>query len=217
MYVVVSDESGVFWDKDHVVTDVAFTGIDAEFDVVSGTTSAVSPVWVNVHESGFDDTEAVLVGGEWDAAMPFDIDDETQGYAYQRDFDGDRTHIDWPFIPEQNFNVFVDESMVHAYQWPVGVDVTLTVQRPDPVIEDFEDGDADGWGGNASMDVVTTPVNPNGGTYVGKTNMSTAGSCYGQSLFFGEQMPDRFSVDFLAEGDTTHPSGLAFRLQFGRE
>ena len=212
MYVVVSDESGVFWDKDHVVTDVAFTGIDAEFDVVSGTTSAVSPVWVNVHESGFDDTEAVLVGGEWDATMPFDIDDETQGYAYQRDFDGDRTHIDWPYIPEQNFNVFVDESMVHAYQWPLDAAVTLTVQHPTVVIEDFEDGDAAGWvGSHGSMTVVEDPVNPNGGLYVGKATMIPP-DCAGQSLPFGGQMPDRFSVDFLAGGDTSHSSGLAFRL-----
>ena len=108
MYVVVSDESGVFWDKDHVVTDVAFTEIDAGFDVVSGTASAVLPVWVNVHGSGFEDTEAVLVGGEWDATMPFDIDVDAQGYVYQRDPDGDRTHIDWPAVPAIPSGLTVD-------------------------------------------------------------------------------------------------------------
>ena len=90
--------------------------------------------------------------------------------------------------------------------------VTLTVQHPAVVLEDFEDGDAVGWGGsNGTITVVADPVNPNGGAYVGKATM-IPGDCAGQSLPFGDQTPDRFSVDFLAGGDTTHTSGLAFRL-----
>ena len=38
-----------------------------------------------------------------------------------------------PVVPEQAFNVFLDELMVHAYQWADGVDVSLTVQHPDGV------------------------------------------------------------------------------------
>ena len=213
--VLVTD---VIDSKDHTVTGLALTDVDVDTETVSGTAALGSSVWVNVHNAGSEDVEAVAsvdLGsgiGVWSTSALGDIAPETQGYAYQPDGDGDQTQIQWPYIPEQNFNVFVDQSMVHAYQWPVGTDVTLTVQRPDPVIEDFEDGDADGWTGHGAMDVVTTPANPNGGVYVGKTNIGATGDCNGQYLVFDAQMPDRFSVDFLGTGDTNHHSGLAFRL-----
>ncbi len=80
------------------------------------------------------------------------------------------------------------------------------------VIDDFEDGDAVGWTGHSQMTAVTSPVNPNGGTYVGRTNLMNQGSCYGQHYYFGPVTPDYFSLMFYAEGDTTHWSGEAVRL-----
>ena len=197
------DVSGSPVVKEHVVTGLAFTGVNVDTDTVSGTAEPDSTVWVNIHGSGLEDFETTANGWRVVGRDARESTTETQGYAYQADDDGDRTQIDWPYFPEQNFNVFVDQRQVHAYQWPVGTDVTLTAQRLDPVIEDFEDGDADGWTGHGSMDVVTSPLNPNGGTYVGKTNIGATGDCNGQYLVFDQQTPDRFRVDFLGTGDTT--------------
>ena len=87
--VLVSDGTG--FSKEHVVTELVWTGVDVDTDTVSGTAAVDSTVWVNVHESGADDVEATATGGTWDAVMPMGIDEGTQGYAYQPDDDGDQT------------------------------------------------------------------------------------------------------------------------------
>ena len=100
--------------------------------------------------------------------------------------------MDWPIIPDQNFSVYLGELSV---------------------FDDFEDGDADGWSGHGVMNAVTDPVNPNGGTYVGQTDLAATSDCYGQWRSLGHQTPDHFSYDFLSEGDTGHPSGVAVSLR----
>ena len=132
-FVEVSDGVVV---KDHTVTGLELTAVDDVADTVSGLAALGSSVWVNIHESGVADTVVVADGttGVWVATFTGLIDPDTQGYAYQPDVDGDQTQINWPAPPpRQGFNVFVDELMVHAYQWADGVSVDLMVQHPDGV------------------------------------------------------------------------------------
>ncbi len=195
--VEVSDTGSLF--KDHTVTALELTGVDPDADEVTGIAAQDSEVWVNIHGSGDPDVVAVADtsvtdGWEWVAGFATGlIDPETAGYAYQPDDDGDRTQIQWPPPPpEQSFVV-------------------------DPgygsVVDDFEDGVADGWFGHGVMTAVGVPVNPNGGMFVGQTNLNGTGDCNGQWSPFGRQTPDRFGYDFYVEGDTSHDSGLAVQLR----
>ncbi|HMQ24498.1 MAG TPA: choice-of-anchor Q domain-containing protein, partial [Acidimicrobiales bacterium] len=98
---------------------------------------------------------------------------------------------------------------------PGGACDTGAVERAvDPAfLEDFEDGDADGWeagGTNGSITAVTSPTAPNGGTYVGRVNFGT--SCWGPSIALPATVADSVSWRFRADGDTGHPSGVAFRV-----
>lgn len=74
-------------------------------------------------------------------------------------------------------------------------------------IEDFEDGNADGWEGYGSVVAVTSPSAPNDGDYVGKVTFGY--SCWGPSTSFDPIAADSVSWLFRADGSTTHSSGVA--------
>ena len=122
--------------KDHTVRLLTVTEVDVDGDVVLGTAALGSSVWANIHESGFDDVEAVAgvdlgsgVGG-WDVWFDGLIEEDTEGYVYQPDDDGDATELQWPSPPpEQSFNAYVDQQAVDGYQWDIGVTVALTASH----------------------------------------------------------------------------------------
>ena len=148
---------------------------------MTGTAVVGSEVWVNIHNSGVGDTVVTADGtGVWEATFAGQIESDTAGYAYQPDVDGDQTQIQWPAPPpEQNVSVFVDQSMVHAYQWPVDTDVTLTVQHPAVVLEDFEDGDAVGWGGSNGTITVCDRSGQSEWWHLGRQATMNPGACSG--------------------------------------
>jgi len=80
-------------------------------------------------------------------------------------------------------------------------------------IENFEDGNADGWEtgqpvpANGIVQAITGFPTPNDGDYVGKVTFGT--SCWGPSTSFDPIAAGSVSWLFYAAGSTTHPSGLA--------
>lgn len=94
-----------------------------------------------------------------------------------------------------------------------GVAALAGAVQPD-FVEDFEDGNVDGWYWNpavsGAIEAVATPVSPSGGNFVGKVAFGS--SCYNAYYAFDPATPDYISWYFRADGDTGHPSGLALAL-----
>lgn len=77
--------------------------------------------------------------------------------------------------------------------------------------DDFEDGDAYDWVGRGEMRVVTDPVDPEGGSYVGHPYWG-GGSCYGPWKGIPPATPDEVSFRLLVEAPSAHSNGMAIRL-----
>ena len=165
---------------------------------LSGTADAAyGDVQGELHDGSGDSASATPnpSGGAWSMTFPTTpLSYGMNGSVHVREpgvDDGDRTEIWWDIQhPDQSFNVFLDNSYI---------------------VEDFEDGDTEGWSGDSSMSVVAAPANPNGGSYVGDANI-TGSNCAGQTLTLPDTTPDHVSFDFYVEGDTTHISGIAARI-----
>ena len=105
---------------------------------MSGTTSSgLGGVQVGIYGEGTPYRSVTVAAGVWSAdfSVPWedqgtwDIEPGTQGEAYENDADGDGTNRSWS-IPNPQLTVFIDELIVHGYQWADGVSVDLMVQRP---------------------------------------------------------------------------------------
>ena len=128
-------------------------------------------MWVNVHGSMGPDVETFATGGVWSTSALGDITSETQGYAYQPDGDGDQTQIDWPTPepPEQNVNVFVDQWSVQANQWPIGENVSLTIQHRNAADDGWDDAYYD-----ETFPSVDAPWDPGMGQFVAQFDIGEA-------------------------------------------
>ncbi len=98
-YVVVTD--GVFA-KSHWVTPLTVTGVDADADMVHGTTGAGAEVFVG-SDNGSYRVVTADENGNWTADFSVPWEDQgvldivygTGGYAEESDDDGDATHAGW--------------------------------------------------------------------------------------------------------------------------
>ena len=138
VYDVVADDVVEVTDGDvtktHAVTALELTGVNDVADTVTGLAALGSSVWVNIHGSGVDDTEAVADAGTgvWVATFTDQIEPDTQGYAYQPDDDGDSTQIQWPEPPPSNqFAVDPVSDQVWGWGWPADGSVTVQVDTDD--------------------------------------------------------------------------------------
>ena len=121
--------------KTHSVIDLSVGVVDADTDVVSGSTGELGfgvDVWVN----GGPQTQDVAPDGSGDWSVDFmaefghDLQPGDNGGVNQPDVDGDRTQLDWSIPRVPNFSVRIDEGEVHGYNWPLGTDVTLEIDDP---------------------------------------------------------------------------------------
>jgi len=124
------------------LTNLSITGFDLISDTISGAGAPGLEVQVCVNAPDRcysryatpDATEAWAV----DYANPGPRDDEndlvdlqpgSDGWAAQRDPNGNQTWIDWR-IANPTIEANLTGNWVHAYEWPTGTDLTLTIDDP---------------------------------------------------------------------------------------
>ena len=134
--------------KTHTVTNVSLSGVDPDTDTVSGTADPDSDVWVQIWDEFGTQRHEVADGfGDWTAdfstpgdepgeEQTYDIGPGSQGQAWQPDDEGDVTVVHWR-VPNTRFWVSPLEDSVMGFEWPLGVEVTLTID--DPVIPGLVD------------------------------------------------------------------------------
>jgi PKD repeat protein len=129
-FVTLSDGTTA---KTHQVTNLAVTGVVPETNTVSGTAEPGSEVWSWIHEIQGSDlvVRADSGTGSWTRDFSaYGLAPGTAGPAVQYDNDGDATWIEWR-VPNPTFLVRLAENQVHGYEWPLGAEVTLTIDDPD--------------------------------------------------------------------------------------
>jgi hypothetical protein len=118
----------------HTVTNLVHLGVDPYTDIIYGT--AEPGTFVHIHmdcdPSGCGISyDGILVdqNGNWaaDFSGVYDIKPGTKGETYQIGPEGNGTSWSW-YIPKPNLSVVPDG--VRAMDWPVGVNLTLTVDNP---------------------------------------------------------------------------------------
>ncbi len=126
-YVTVTDGASP---KSHSVIDLS-VGVDADSDVVSGTTDELGfdlDVWV---DNGPQAQEVSPGTGGWsvDFATEYghDIQPGETGGVNQPDVDGDRTQISWEAAREPWFGVDPFHNSIEGWGWPSDVGLTITV------------------------------------------------------------------------------------------
>ena len=125
--------------KTHITTGLTVDQFDVNADTVTGTAepgSTVSIVRVCDTVRCSERTVTANQSGDWvaDFSLPgdanhpetIDIRTGTEGIAYQYDNDGDATQINWR-VPNPHFSVQFPWNEVHGYEWPMGANITLTI------------------------------------------------------------------------------------------
>ena len=113
------------------VAALQVTTVDAEANTVSGTADAAEgtlSVWID----GQPNQNVPIVGGHWTADFsPFDLTPGMTGGAAQFQDNRNMTQTDWraqrPWIQAGVTNQYVD-----AHEWPMGADLTMTVNGSNP-------------------------------------------------------------------------------------
>jgi hypothetical protein len=138
---IVTLDDGTFT-RTHTIIDLQILNVDPEEDIVYGSTDTDITVYASVHD--FECTiEADRFDGLWSADFKLcdpsiDILPGISGWVEQR-ADGGETDNQWR-VPYPIFSVFVNTDWIEGEQWPLGVDVTLTIDdpgTPDPI--DYSD------------------------------------------------------------------------------
>ncbi len=138
-YVEVTD--GVIV-KDHTVTNLTITAVDVDADTVTGTASPGGQVqvWTDCWEEGCVNRSATADGnGDWsvDFSVPggeseeqtADIQPGSWVDSGEWDDDGDNTNFGLN-VPNPNFAVHLFDAQVEGWEWPLGADVTMTIDDP---------------------------------------------------------------------------------------
>jgi hypothetical protein len=128
--------------KIHIVTNLAFTDMDVNADTVSGIAEPGSRVdiWacdqknctnrhVDANVNGVWIADFAHPGVEGDEQNTFDIIPGTWVDSRQMDEDGDSTMFGQN-VPNPYIEANPGYDWVHARFWPIGVDVTLTIDDP---------------------------------------------------------------------------------------
>ena len=164
--VKVTDETT---ERTYTITILAITGFDLAADTISGIAApgAEVQVCVNTPDNCVSRYVTADLDGNWtaDYANPGARDDEQQlvdlqngdnGWAAQRDANGNQTWADW-HMPNPNLSVRANDDRVEANEWPLGDVITLEIDDPGtPLVNpDYSD----------TQIVVVHPQDPNG-TYV---------------------------------------------------
>lgn len=136
--------------KTHTVrSGLSVTVVDVDADTVSGTAEPLTALWVGVCWPGYCNNRNLTADGDgnWtaDFSVPgdgypaYDVKPGDSGDAIQGDEDGDGTAIGWN-APNPTFAVRLLDEQVHAYQWPLGATLTMTIDDPGtPEYPDYTD------------------------------------------------------------------------------
>jgi hypothetical protein len=129
--------------KYHKVTELSFTEINTETDVVHGTATPDGwiSVWACDDEHCVNREEVVDGSGNWSAdfSIPgdqdwegeiFDIQPGTWVDSQEEDQDGDRTMFGQN-VPNPRLDAWPDADYVDAWEWAPGLPLTLTIDDPD--------------------------------------------------------------------------------------
>jgi hypothetical protein len=122
-------------EKSLIVTAFEVTGFDPTADSVSGWATPGAGVWVDADDVGLN-VQADGITGLWmaDFSSLVDLTTISNGSAAEWDSDLDGTWYDWGApSPEFMLNIQNDSSWdeLTAWNWPLGAQVTLTVDNPD--------------------------------------------------------------------------------------
>jgi hypothetical protein len=128
--------------KEHIVTNLMITSIDANADMVSGTANPGAEVnmWACDEYRCVSRNEHADAAGNWSAdfSVPgdedweqeiFDIGPNTWGGVEEQDQDCDATHVQWDVRAHVMF-VFRLEDRILGLQWDPGASVTLVIDDP---------------------------------------------------------------------------------------
>ena len=126
--------------KEHEVTNLVVTNVNATEDTVSGTSDPNAHLRVDVHN-----TDGVQMeidsdsNGDWlaDFTGQFDLKPGDSGRVQEYDTDWDSTGDDWR-IPNPSIGVRANNDQVEGWEWPLGATITVTVDDPStPVLPDI--------------------------------------------------------------------------------
>jgi protocatechuate 3,4-dioxygenase beta subunit len=130
--------------RQHTVTHLAVTGVDAGADTVSGTGTPGDEIHVGTlcDETGCASRNIYVdENGDWladfsvpqsghgSAGIVFDLRPGESSGAFEFDQDYDATNLGWS-IPNPTFNVRANNDQVEAYGWDLGDTLSLRIHRP---------------------------------------------------------------------------------------
>ncbi|MEO8357706.1 MAG: ABC transporter substrate-binding protein, partial [Chloroflexota bacterium] len=118
----------------HVVQYLTLTEINAETEIVAGTTDPGRVVYVWPHGNGEYELHPIADGsGNWQAdfkTVGYDVQSGTDGGRSEvRDEYGNSTAVDWN-VPNPSFGARPKDDVIEGWQWPVGATVTVEIDDP---------------------------------------------------------------------------------------
>jgi ABC-type branched-subunit amino acid transport system substrate-binding protein len=131
--------------KTLVISPLQVLALDQQDETVSGEATPGSQVQVCANIPGRCISRYVTAAsepsGDWiasysvagvppDDADTFDLQPGSNGWAMERDEDGDQTWVDWR-VPSPNFSVRASNDQVEGWEWTQGDTVTLEIDDPD--------------------------------------------------------------------------------------
>jgi hypothetical protein len=118
--------------KDHTVTALTVTGVDAATETVSGTAAQSSQVTVAIN-GGPVRTVTADNKGNWVAILDYDLIVGTRGIATQADDDGDASLVTWevPYHGNPNFMVDPTTDSLMGWGWQPDSPLTISVNGAD--------------------------------------------------------------------------------------
>ncbi len=134
--------SGSGTTREMTVTDLAVNAFDTDLETIDGVGETGLEVVVCANMPGYCVPRYIVpVAGAWDVdfntpgptpdeSETVDLQPGSDGWAAQRDDDGDETWYNWR-VPRPYIQANPGNNWVQAYDWPNGVTVTLTIDADD--------------------------------------------------------------------------------------
>jgi len=222
-HIVMTDG---FITKEVWVTDLAVTDFDLSTGQISGTYTydpeSDDYLWVWLYD-GDGQIPTMNPDGTWITTFD-ELSPGVWGGATQWDMDGDGTSLDFQ-VPNPTFVAYVPGA-VEGYDWPMGDEISLTVNGvPYPVTAnseqrpDFPEGETrvlfeiwqEGWSLSADDYVVMTDIDSGFIKYVTVTNLAVTGYNLAEGTVSGIYDPTYDLWVWLYDGDgqvpTMNPDG----------
>ena len=175
--------------KTLVISQLQVMALDQEDETVSGAATPGSQVQVCANMPGRCISRYVTAAsgpsGDWvasysvagvppDDADTFDLQPGSNGWAMERDEDGDQTWVDWR-VPNPAIKVWVGSNNIDGYEWTPVTPITVTVDDPDTAEEpDYTATQSSDTWGNLQFNVWQSTFSLQSGQVVTMTDGTTA-------------------------------------------